>query len=338
MSTNLSAAGGSAGEAPGAATGGGAVGRVARRLAAGIVWLVLVVAIATGAAGLVSAIDHQPGTAARPELTYVQDAEVDAALDVATTDLEALVDQVAALGVQARGALAALNGTEVATVDAAIAEGSRLLDGMLTQTSAIRRELVGVPYVARTDAAMLVSQARIARHAALVAALDATDGLQEAWVRLTTGSVTATRLSALLARHDTEVTEAAALGRNARYGDAIDRLDDALATIDEARTLRNQLANTVDVTVLDSWLDRIGDYDVALRDLYVAFSRVGNRVTDELREAQAAELEARRALPSDTRAMVVIMAEIGRGGMNGAVVAIEQARGRLADAIEAAGG
>ena len=118
----------------------------------------------------------------------------------------------------------------------------------------------------------------------------------------------------------------------------IDRLDDALATIDEARTLRNQLANTVDVTVLDSWLDRIGDYDVALRDLYVAFSRVGNRVTDELREAQAAELEARRALPSDTRAMVVIMAEIGRGGMNGAVVAIEQARGRLADAIEAAGG
>jgi hypothetical protein len=31
------------------------------------------------------------------------------------------------------------------------------------------------------------------------------------------------------------------------------------------------------------------------------------------------------------------MAEIGRGGMNGAVIAIEQARGRLAAAIEAAG-
>lgn len=300
------------------------------------VWLLLVVAIAMGAAGIVSGADHQPGTAARPELTYTSDGEVDAALDAATRDLEALVDQVAALGVQARGALAALNGTDASTVDAAIAEGGRLLDGMLAQTSAVRRELLGVPYVTRTDAALLVSAARIERHAALVAALDATDGLQDAWVRLTSGSVTATRLSGILARHDEEVTDAAALGRAARYEDAIERLDDADATVGEARTLRNQLANTVDVTVLDAWLDRLANYDVALRALYVAYSNVGPRVTAELREAQVAEAAARRELPSDMRGMVVIMAEIGRGGMNGAVVAIEQARGRLTSAIEAA--
>ncbi|MEX1168672.1 MAG: hypothetical protein WEE50_00875 [Chloroflexota bacterium] len=308
----------------------------ARRALVALVWLLLVVAIAMGAAGLVSGAHHQPGTSARPELTYTRDGEVDVALDAATRDLETLVDQVAALGVQARGALAALNGTDSSTVDAAIAEGSRLLDGMLAQTSAVRRALLNVPYVARTDVGLLVSAARIERHAALVAALDATDGLQEAWVRLTSGSVTATRLSGLLARHDDEVTDAAALGRAARYEDAIERLDDADATVDEARTLRNQLANTVDVTVLDAWLDRLANYDVALRDLYVAYSNVGPRVTDELREAQAAEAAARRELPSDTRGMVVIMAEIGRGGMNGAVVAIEQARGRLTSAIEAA--
>jgi hypothetical protein len=308
----------------------------ARRALVALIWLLLVVAIAMGAAGLVSGADHQPGTSARPELTYTRDREVDAALDAATRDLEALVDQVAALGVQARGALAALNGTDASTVDGAIAEGSRLLDGMLARTSAVRRELLDVPYVARTDAGLLVSAARSERHAALVAALDATDGLQEAWVRLTSGSVTATRLSGLLARHDEEVTDAAALGRAARYEDAIERLDDADATVDEARTLRNQLANTVDVTVLDAWLDRLANYDVALRGLYVAYSNVGSRVTDELREAQAAEAAARQELPSDTRGMVVIMAEIGRGGMNGAVIAIEEARGRLARAIEAA--
>jgi hypothetical protein len=183
---------------------------------------------------------------------------------------------------------------------------------------------------------MLISDARVARHTALVAALDATDGLQDAWVRLTSGSVTATRLSTLLARHDVEVTDAAALGRAARYEDAIERLDDADATVDEARTLRNQLANTVDVTVLDAWLDRIANYDEALRGLYVAYSNVGSRVTDELHEAKEAEEAALRELPSDTRGMVVIMAEIGRGGMNGAVIAIEEARGRLARAIEAA--
>jgi hypothetical protein len=308
----------------------------ARRILAAVVWLALVLAIAMGAAGLVSGADHQPGTAARPELTFTRDAEVDAALGLATRDLEALVDKVAALGVQARGALAALNGTETSTVDVAIAEGDRLLDEMLAQTSAVRRELVGVPYVARLDAAMLISDARVARHTALVAALDATDGLQDAWVRLTSGSVTATQLSTLLARHDVEVTDAAALGRAARYEDAIERLDDADATVDEARTLRNQLANTVDVTVLDAWLDRIANYDEALRGLYVAYSNVGSRVTDELHEAKEAEEAALRELPSDTRGMVVIMAEIGRGGMNGAVIAIEEARGRLARAIEAA--
>jgi hypothetical protein len=302
----------------------------ARRILAAVVWLALVLAIAMGAAGLVSGADHQPGTAARPELTFTRDAEVDAALGLATRDLEALVDKVAALGVQARGALAALNGTETSTVDVAIAEGDRLLDEMLAQTSAVRRELVGVPYVARLDAAMLISDARVARHTALVAALDATDGLQDAWVRLTS------QLSTLLARHDVEVTDAAALGRAARYEDAIERLDDADATVDEARTLRNQLANTVDVTVLDAWLDRIANYDEALRGLYVAYSNVGSRVTDELHEAKEAEEAALRELPSDTRGMVVIMAEIGRGGMNGAVIAIEEARGRLARAIEAA--
>jgi hypothetical protein len=308
----------------------------ARRVLSALVWLLLVVAIALGAAGLVSGADHQPGTSARPELTYTRDGEVDAALDAATRDLEALVDHVAALGVQARGALAALNGSDASTVDGAIAEGGRLLEGMLAQTSAVRRVLLNVPYVARTDAGLLVSESRVARHAALVAALDATDGLQEAWVRLTSGSVTATRLSTLLARHDEEVTDAAALGRAARYEDAIERLDGADATIAEARSLRNQLANTVDVTVLDEWLDRIASYDIALRGLYRAYSNVGSRVTDELRDAQAAEAAARRELPSDTRGMVVIMAEIGRGGMNGAVIAIEQARGRLTSAIEAA--
>ena len=310
---------------------------LARRVFASLVWLALVVAIALGGAGLVTGADHQPGTAARPELTYSRDAEVAAALDVATSELEALVDQVAALGVQARGALAALNGTDTSTVDGAIAEGNRLLDGMLAQTFVIRGVLANVPYVARATPELDVSDALVSRHAALVAALDATDGLQDAWIRLTTGSVAAVRLSTLLARHDEEVTDAARLGRAARYEDAVERLDDADATIDEARSLRNQLANTVDVTVLDAWLERNADYDVALRALYVAYARVGNRVTDELRDALATESAARRALPGDTRGMVVIMAEIGRGGMNGAVIAIEQARGRLATAIEAAG-
>jgi hypothetical protein len=61
---------------------------------------------------------------------------------------------------------------------------------------------------------------------------------------------------------------------------------------------------------------------------------VGGRVTGSVREAVAAEEAARARLPPDARGMVLIMADIGRGGMNGAVIAIEEARGRLADALE----
>jgi hypothetical protein len=306
-----------------------------RRVAAAVVWVILVIAIALGAAGLVSGTDHLPGTAARPDLAWGRDREVQSQLDVASAGLVELADTVAALGVQARGALAALNGSETQTVEAAIAEGDLLLDTVIAQTTRLRLDLANVPYLGRTDTALLISNGPVARHASLVAALAATDGLRDAWFRLTTGSVAAIQLSGLLAEHDQQVVAAAELGRAARYADAIAGLDEADATILAARALRTQLSNTVDVGVLDEWLDRNAAYDAALRTLYTEYARVGSTVTQGLRDAIAAEAEARRQLPPDTRGLVVIMAEIGRGGMNGAVIAIEQARGRLTAAIDA---
>ena len=92
----------------------------------------------------------------------------------------------------------------------------------------------------------------------------------------------------------------------------------------------------VDVTVLDEWLDRNEAYDVALRGLYVALEDVGGRVTDDVRDAIAAEKAAKERLPPDSRGLILIMAEIGRGGMNGAVIAIEETKGRLAATLEPA--
>ncbi len=306
------------------------------RILEGLGWLAIVVAIALGATGLISAANHQPGTASRAELTYARDLEAKLVLDGVSGRLDMLAEQLAALGVQARGALAALNGGEAATVQAAIAEGDRLLDQLTAQTTELNLALADVPYVARSDTALLLSREVAARHASLGATLEATAGLQPAWARLTTGSFAAIQLGSLLDQHDRLVTEAAAFGRAARYTDAIDRLKEADSTISIARALRDQLANTVDVTVLDQWLDRSGAYDIALRGLYAAYAASGGTVTAEVEAAQAGETAARANLPPDTRAMVVIMAEIGRGGMNGAVITIEEAKGRLTSAIEAA--
>src|SRR5260221_3640786 len=111
------------------------------RIVAAVLWLAVMAAIAFGAAGIVNAMDHQPGTPSRAELTSPGDREVTAMLDTATKDLGALADQVAALGLQARGALAALNGVDSSTVDEAITAGNRLVAGPRLRTVAPPRDL-----------------------------------------------------------------------------------------------------------------------------------------------------------------------------------------------------
>ena len=88
------------------------------------------------------------------------------------------------------------------------------------------------------------------------------------------------------------------------------------------------------MSTLVEWIRRNGAYEKALRDLYKAVDASGGTQTAKVRDAMAAERKARRDLPQDARGLVVIMAEIGRGGLNGAVITIEEARGRLANAVE----
>ena len=117
--------------------------------------------------------------------------------------------------------------------------------------------------------------------------------------------------------------------------EALADIDHATATLDQAGTLRDKLGNSVDVTELNEWLRRNRNYDVALRRLYVASAASPNRVNAELRAAMDAEKAARAELPGDTSGLVIIMAEIGRGGLNQAVLAIEEARGKLSDVLDA---
>lgn len=304
----------------------------ARTFLGALAWLVAVLAIALGAAGLVTAMDA-PRTDDRPEWTSRGDALVTPALAAIETDLATLSADVDALGIQARGALASLVGSDMATVDDAIAAGDGLLVEITLRVAAIRAALEAVPLIGTPAAGYQVSTVVRDRHDRLRAAVAEVDGLDDAWVRLTTGSVAASRLSSLLAAHDQAVLDAAELGRKADYAAAIATLDVADTAITDSRRLRDVLATTVDVTVLDQWLDRNAGYDVALRGLYQALEDVGGRVTRAVRDAIDAEKAAKERLPADSRGLILIMAEIGRGGMNGAVIAIEEARGRLAGAL-----
>ena len=206
---------------------------------------------------------------------------------------------------------------------------------MIARTATLRGELSTVPYIGSPTAGLFVSDAVVQRQAILAAALAATDGLDTDWARLSAGSVSAMKMSGLLSEHDRIMGEAVAKGRLAKYDAAMKLIDQAALQITAARDERDGLVQTVDVSVLDEWLDRNADYDVALKNLYKAIKKVGKRVIASTRAAVKAEAEARARLPADTRGLVVIMADIGRSGMNGAVIDIEEARAKLADAIDA---
>jgi hypothetical protein len=297
-------------------------------------WTAIALLISAGAAGLVVGMDHIPGTAARAELTSDADATADARLDDAEAQLTDLTEDVQQLGVLARGALAGLSGQDLETVERAVDDGGQLVGGISDRSRAIRAELLAIPGIGGPNAELSTSAEVRQRHAAMLDALEVTERLDDAWVDLTTGSLAAARLSRLLADHDRIMGDAVLEGRAGKYATAIEKIDEAAGLLAEADTMRIQLANTVDVSTLIEWIRRNRNYEEALRALYTAVDEAGGRQTESVREAIANERSARKELPPDARGLVVIMSEIGRGGLNGAVITIEEARARLADAVD----
>lgn len=307
-----------------------------RGVAYAIPWLAVATVIALGGAGLVASLDHDPGTAARPELTWTDDARVLPALEAATEELRLISSRVDALGVQGRGALAALVGRDFDTLETAIGEGATLVADVRERSTALRARLAAIEGLG--PGAELRHSADVReRHARLVEAAASTEGLAEGWARLSQGGLAAARLSALLGRHDELIAAAIGVGREGDFESAITQIDEATAALDEAQRLRDQLANTVDVATLDEWLRRSRNYGAALRALYVATAESPNAATDGIRAATEQEREARAALPRNTNALAIIMADIAQGGLNQAVIAIEEARGRLAESLELVG-
>jgi hypothetical protein len=297
-------------------------------------WLLAVAIIALGAAGIVAGMDAPRADGSdRSGRSARGDATVDAALDDIEVELQTISTDIDALGEQARVIMASLSGNEAETAAAATARGSELVGQIETRAAAVRDTLAAVPLIGTPAADYELSPGSVDRHAAYRAALDATDGLEEAWTRLTVGALSASRMSALLAAHDAAVAAAAEAGRDADYAAALGKLDEADAAIAEAKTMRDRLAATVDVATLDEWLDRSGDYDVALRKLYVAVRRADGQITSAVRSAMREEARAKARLPPDTRSLVLIMSEIGQGGMNDSAAAIRTAGDDLREAL-----
>jgi hypothetical protein len=310
-----------------------AMTRFLQRATLAVVWLLIVAVISVGGAGLVAAMANQPATPARAELTFEGDAAATTALDSVQVELTDLAKDVERLGELGRGALTALVSSDFTTLDAAVADGQTLARAIDTRSAQIRGELRLVPGTGTTEA-LVWSPETIARRDLAMSAVDATGGLEAAWARLAAGSTVANRLTLLLTNHDLTAGKAAASGRDGKYAAALKTLATAQAMLVEAKTLRDALANTVDVTTLTQWIDRNDEYDAALARLYRATIAAKGRITQELKDAFAAERKAHDFLPSNTTGLVIILAEIGRGGLNQAVIGIEETRAKLQAAVD----
>jgi hypothetical protein len=295
-------------------------------------WLAAALIVALGSAGLVQALDHRPGSPARAELTWSADQAVRVPLEGIIDDLNPIALDFDALGAQGRAALAALVASDPVALDNALKLGETLVAKITVETAAVRNRVAALPGIGPGAEGRLSSDLRV-RVATVQRAVDATSGIGEAWDRLSTGSSTAMHLATLLSTHDTASGEAVKQGSQGHYTDAVKALDQADPALAEARQLRDTLANTADVTTLTQWIDRNAAIDAALRRLYTVLAITGGKVTEEARQAFEQVQTAQEQLPPDTRALIVIMSDIARAGLNQAVIKIEEGRGRLADAI-----
>ncbi len=303
-----------------------------RRVALAAIWVAIAVLISLGAAGIVGAMAHLPGTPSRAELTFVGDEAMEPGLSAAEASLVELAGDVRRLSDMGRGALMALVNRDVDTLSTTVADGEVLATSIQEHADQLRGQLQSLPGVGPGEELVLSADLRN-RHARALQALSSTDGLATAWSRLAVGSVAATRITVLLTEHDLVTGDAAALGRTGKYVEALERLAESDRLIFDARNFHDSLAETVDVSTLDRWLDLNADYDAALRHLYQAILDSGGVVTPDVRAAYDAEAAARERLPADTKGLVIILSEIGRGGLNQAVIGIEQARAELDAAL-----
>lgn len=308
------------------------VARGVTSIVGAIAWLALSSALALGGAGLVGELTHPPGGANREELTYPGDALLKARLDDASNRLRQIAADVDQLSTDAKSALEDLASTDPAALQKALDHGSSVAVILTGATTDLRNGLAGLPGD-EPDAVMRFSNATLVRRAAILAALDAAGGLADQWEHVTGRSVDAGRLTALLQEHDKTVAAAINRGIAGKFADAVTVLTNARATLAEITLLKGSFSSGSEVTVLDAWLSSHVRYDAALNALYAALAKSGGRTNLTVQAAYREEKIARGFLPADNRSLIVIVAEFARGGLNQAVLAIEDASGRIDAAL-----
>ncbi|CAN5613746.1 hypothetical protein BH23CHL7_BH23CHL7_07680 [soil metagenome] len=289
-----------------------------------LTWTVVLVLAALGGAGLATAADRPPTDGTRLELTWRTEQIGRPWIESMNAQLVAVEEEMDTLASSGRQALTRLAQLDPAAIDGALADG----DASSQRLGELLATLEGMRDQQRAEAAdaRLGSSSR-QRLATIDGAADAVAGARVAWADVGAASRRVTRLLEALARHDELVFAATTAGRQERFADALDLLSQAEEPLFEAEALRDELAEYATVDTLDDLLRRYVAYDAALYALYDEVERSGTQDSPRVRELLAGVERALAALPADTTALQVIVAEAAGPAVAEGLVTIEQARG-----------
>ena len=302
------------------------------QLRARLWWTALLVLIALSGAGLAVASDRPQNALQRPELTYRADHAALPLMQSLADDLAAVAMLAADLSGSGRETLGQLQALDIVKMRAAIVDGDAVSADIAASAAEVARArdvLLGF-----VEEWRLGEETRSAYQQLTAAAASAND-LPARWDKL---SADAERVGALLdalEEHDATVFRATTAGRQSRWVDALRLLDDAARPVTVATEIRNELAATADVATLDDLLGRYRAYDQALTALYEHFRDGGGQSGPRFRELQDAVEAAQNALPVDTSALSVVVAEAGSAPLTRALVDIETIRGDIVEAVAA---
>jgi len=287
---------------------------------------------ASGSRSRATAATPVPDEQHRPELYARAEAALAPGLAAITIDLEALQVQAERLATTSRRALVDLAARDAEAVSGDLDAGDAIVLEVGTLATRVDAALRRLPYGVASDRLGPRMQARLV---AVVDAVDAVRPLAGDWGRLSGAAVPAISITSHLEQHDVTAFEATQEGAAGRYAAALERLTGATAELDAAQVIRDRLAQSVDTSTLDAWIERNRTYDAALVRLYTALEVSPDHATPEILAAFAEVEAAQKLLPPDTRALIVIIGDLAQGGLNQAAIAVEEARGALTAAVAA---
>ncbi|HEY5520832.1 MAG TPA: hypothetical protein VIK08_09245 [Candidatus Limnocylindrales bacterium] len=295
----------------------------------------LLVLIALGGAGLTVAADRVQTPDQRPEVMWAADQAAQPWIATLTADLTGIATAATALSKAGRDTLGNLQGLAADKVRSAMGDGDSALATISGAIAGLQTDLAQAN--SHIDRWRLGPETS-AQMDAFDAAVDAVGDLGAQWTRIKTRATLVTQLLDELAQHDSQVFRATTAGRQTQWSDALNDLDAAASSLGAAGTVRDELAGAATIDTLDDLLGRDGTYDSALRALYEYIGSGGAQSGDQFDTLQGAVQSAQSALPSDDRALSVIVGEAAGAELSDALAALEHDRGKINDALAATNG